>query len=125
MERISEVEEDKYNTIIDKHNDANYREEFRIDDKNFDEFMNKNINSSNLKEYFDPNMNFNPNFNNTDSSNRYKEHSQNQKFNQIEIQHGKSTNQAKRVEEDLYKDAENRVMKKKMIEENVKIRFIF
>ncbi len=55
MERISEVEEDKYNTIIDKYNDGINKDEFNIDDKNFDEFMNKNINSSNLKEYFDPN----------------------------------------------------------------------
>lgn len=64
MERISEVEEDKYNTIIDKHNDGINREEFKIDDKKFDEFMNKNINSSQLKEYFDPQSN------NTDSTYR-------------------------------------------------------
>ncbi len=93
MERISEVEEDKYNTIIDKYNDGINKDEFNIDDKNFDEFMNKNINSSNLKEYFDPN------FNNTDSSERFRhEMSHNTKTNIIDIRRPKTQLQNKRVE---------------------------
>jgi hypothetical protein len=69
------------------------KDEFNIDDKNFDEFMNKNINSSNLKEYFDPN------FNNTDSSERFRqEMSHNTKRNIIDIRSPKTHLQNKRVE---------------------------
>lgn len=92
MDRISEVEEDKYNTIIDKYNDGLNRDEFNIDDKNFDDFMNRNINSSNLKD-------FDPNFNNTDSTYRFKQDmSQNNKTNIIDIKRPKTQLQSKRVE---------------------------
>ena len=56
--------------------------------------MNKNINSSNLKEYFDPN------FNNTDSTYRFKqEMSQTYKANNIDQNLAKKKlTQQKRVE---------------------------
>ena len=124
MERISEadIEEEKINTMFDKLNDGENREEFKME-KNFDEFMNKENNLSNLKEYFDPN------FNNTDSTYRFKQEiSQNNNQNNTDQQQAKKAlAYPKRVEvyysiylkEDLYKDAINRKKKREMIEENV------
>lgn len=96
MERISEAdnEDEKYNTVFDKNNDGPNRDEYKIDEKHFDEFMNRNINSSNMKEYYDPN----PNIYNTDSTYRFKhEITQNNKINNND-QVKMTTEHNKRVE---------------------------
>ncbi len=54
MDRISEVEneDEKHNTVFDKFNSEIMKEDYRINEENFDEIMRQNINSKNVKDLF-------------------------------------------------------------------------
>ena len=51
MDKITEENEENIFDILNK--DAGL-EQFKIDESNFDEIMNKNITANNVKDYFDP-----------------------------------------------------------------------
>ena len=94
MERISEAdnEDEKHNTITEKqHNDLIYKDDLKIDE-NFKEYMNKNINSSNLNENFDQN------FHNTESTYRLMKDFNQNRWNQ----NIKSTEQNERISIENY-----------------------
>lgn len=51
MDKITEENEENIFDLLNK--DAGL-EQFKIDESNFDEIMNKNITANNVKDYFDP-----------------------------------------------------------------------
>jgi hypothetical protein len=106
--------------------DANL-DQFKIDEKNFDEIMNKNINSDNLKTYFEPCL-YNTNSDKPKFKPTINEISKtivkNKKLDQLSQLNKSSDNLTQtvnctRVEDELYVDALNRRKKKELIEENV------
>jgi hypothetical protein len=58
MDRISEVEneDEKHNTVFDKFNSEIMKDDYRINEENFDEIMRQNINSKNVKDLFNTAM---------------------------------------------------------------------
>ena len=124
----NENEEDNLN-IFDMINKDAEMDQFKIDEKNFDEIMNKNISVNKLKDYFEPclyNTNDKPRFQPEINENS-KNILNNKKLNQTSNQNKSTDNISKtRVEvitvikqDELYVDAINRRKKKELLEENV------
>jgi hypothetical protein len=123
MERISEAdnEDDKqHNTIFDKLNSELMKEDYRINEQNFDEIMNQDLNSKNVKNLFNPTMY------NTENSYKFKpsinKNSQlivNQKRNNKSTDSVTESSSSKTpIELELYKDAVKRKEKLQKIEYN-------
>lgn len=123
MERISEAEyedEKQHNTIFDKLNSELMKEDYRINEQNFDEIMNQELNSKNVKNLF------NPTLYNTENSYKFKpsisKNSQliiNQKRNDKSQDSVTVSSSSKTpIELELYKDAVKRKEKLQKIEYN-------
>lgn len=69
MERISEVEyeDDKYTTIFDKINEEAQKNDYRINDDNYNDLVDKNITSENVKYLFNPTL-----FDTEESKNKFQ-----------------------------------------------------
>lgn len=89
MERISEVEgeDDKYTTIFDKINEEAAKNDYRINEDNYRELIDKNITSENVKYLFHPTL-----FDTEESKNRFQpEISKNSKLILSEKERNKSS----------------------------------
>jgi hypothetical protein len=69
MERISEVEgeDEKYTTIFDKMNEEAQKNEYRINEENYQDLIDKNITSENVKYLFHPTL-----FDTEESKNKFQ-----------------------------------------------------
>lgn len=89
MERISEVEgeDDKYTTIFDKINEEAAKNDYRINENNYQELINKNITSENVKYLFHPTL-----FDTEESKHKFQpEINKNSKFILSEKERNKSS----------------------------------
>ena len=89
MERISEVEgeDDKYTTIFDKINEEAAKNDYRINENNYQELINKNITSENVKYLFNPTL-----FDTEESKHKFQpEINKNSKFILSEKERNKSS----------------------------------
>jgi len=89
MERISEVEgeDDKYTTIFDKINEEVAKKDYRINENNYQELINKNITSENVKYLFNPTL-----FDTEESKHKFQpEINKNSKFILSEKERNKSS----------------------------------
>jgi hypothetical protein len=94
MERISEVEgeDDKYTTIFDKINDDAIKNDYRINEDNYRELIDKNITSENVKYLFHPTL-----FDTEESKNKYHpEINKNSKIILAEKERNKSSDNTQR-----------------------------
>jgi len=123
MERISEVdnEDEKHNTIFDKINNEILKDEYKLNEKNFDEVMREDINSKNVKQLFNPALYNQENEGKFIFRPRINEKSQilaNEKRNKSSDIAERSERSSTPIELELYKDAMKRKEKLQKIEYN-------